>query len=214
MDLKWNFARKFSFYSQLVLDEFHKNELINRTGSWVNKWAFQAGLKYLNVANIRNLDLQLETNIVRPYVYSHLKTDQSWTHYSQPMAHPMGANFKENLAIVRYQIKPRINLVAKYFNIIHGADSSLTGQTTHYGGNILADYNNRPKDLGIKIGDGLKQTINIIDITCSYQIYQRTFFEFRFVSRSAQSSAPVKAFDNTMILLGARMNIAQQRFDF
>ena len=103
LDAKWNFAKGFSLYSQFILDEFHKNELINRTGSWVNKWAFQAGLKYLNVANVKNLDLQVETNIVRPYVYSHLKTDQSWSHFGQPLAHPMGANFKEMLGIIRYQ---------------------------------------------------------------------------------------------------------------
>ncbi|MFT5511933.1 MAG: hypothetical protein ACI8SE_000327 [Bacteroidia bacterium] len=212
-DLKWNFARGFSFYSQLVLDEFHKNELVNRTGSWVNKWAFQAGLKYLNVAGINNLDLQVETNMVRPYVYTHLKTDQSWSHFSQPLAHPMGANFKEVLAIARYQVTPRLNLVAKYFNILHGGDSTLTAATSHFGGNIFADYTNRPKEDGIKIGDGVQQNIQLFDFTLSYQIYQRTFFDFRIIYRDAASQNPIKSFSNTTILFGARMNIAGQRFD-
>ncbi|MFT5724359.1 MAG: hypothetical protein ACI9JN_001478 [Bacteroidia bacterium] len=214
VDGKWNFAKGFSLYSQLVLDEFNKNELVNRTGSWVNKWAFQAGLKYLNVANIKNLDIQIETNIVRPYVYSHIKTDQSWSHFSQPMAHPMGANFKELLGIIRYQPIPTLNVVVKYFNITHGADSTLTGSTTHFGGNILADYNNRPKEDGIKIGDGIKNKISIFDLTLSYQIYQQTFIDFRVIMRQTNSDILLKPLDHTILLAGLRMNLAGQRFDY
>ncbi len=214
LDAKWNFAKGFSLYSQFILDEFHKNELINRTGSWVNKWAFQAGLKYLNVANVKNLDLQVETNIVRPYVYSHLKTDQSWSHFGQPLAHPMGANFKEMLGIIRYQPTPRINLVAKYFNISHGADSLLVGQTAHFGGNILADYNNRPKEDGIKIGDGVKRVTQVVDLTLSYQLYMRTFLDIRFVLRESTSDTPLPSQSTSLFIAGLRMNLAGQRFDY
>ena len=214
VDAKWNFARGFSFYTQFLLDEFHKDELVNRTGSWVNKWAFQAGLKYLNVARIKNLDLQIETNIVRPYVYTHLKTDQSWSHFGQPMAHPVGANFKEGLAIVRYQPIPRLNIVAKYFNITHGADSTLIGNTTHFGGNILADYTNRPKEDGIKIGDGITQVTNLVDLTFSYQLYMRTFLDLRVVMRDRKIEMTQQNETTTLYIVGLRMNLAGQRFDF
>lgn len=214
MDAKWNVRTGLQVYSQLVLDEFHKDELVNRTGSWVNKWAFQAGLKYLNVANIKNLDLQLESNVVRPYVYTHLKTDQAWTHFGQPMAHPIGANFKEYLAIVRYQPVPKINIVAKYFNITHGADSMLVGNSTHFGGNVLADYNNRPKEDGIKIGDGIKQVTQLVDFTISYQVYMRTFVDFRVVMRQLDSELPSQSNQSTLFIAGLRMNLASQRLDF
>ncbi len=214
IDAKWNFAKGFSFYSQFLLDEFHKDELVNRTGSWVNKWAFQAGLKYLNVANINNLDLQIETNLVRPYVYTHLKTDQSWSHFGQPMAHPMGANFKEVLAIARYQPIPRLNIVAKYFNITHGADSTLVGNTTHFGGNILADYTNRPKEDGIKIGDGITQVTNLIDLTISYQLYMRTFLDVRMVMRDSKIKSTQQNAGTNLFIVGLRMNLAGQRFDY
>ncbi|MBO6517155.1 MAG: hypothetical protein JJ975_11450 [Bacteroidia bacterium] len=213
-DWKWNIAPSLSLYGQFILDEFHKNELFNRTGSWVNKWGFQSGIKYLNVAGINNLDLQLETNIVRPYVYTHFKTDQTWTHFNQPMAHPMGANFKEYLAIIRYQISPRLNIIAKYFNITHGADSTLSDNTTHFGGNVLTNYYNRPKDTGISIGDGLTQKIQIADIKLSYQIYQRTFIDLRYIWRDANRASPLTPFTNSMFLVGARMNIASNRLDF
>jgi len=175
---------------------------------------YQAGLKYLNVAGINNLDLQVETNVVRPYVYTHFKTDQTWTHFNQPMAHPMGANFKEYLAIVRYQITPKWNVVAKHFNITHGADSTLSDDAMHFGGNISTTYANRPKDNGISIADGLLQQINITDIKVSYQIYQRTFIDVRFVRRSAVRDLPLKSYTNNIFLVGFRMNIASERMDF
>ncbi len=214
VDWKWNFANTFSFYGQALLDEFHKNELFGRTGSWVNKWGFQSGLKWLNVAGVQYLDAQVEANLVRPYVYSHFKTDQSWTHYNQSMAHPFGANFKEYIGIVRYQVTPKLNLVAKYFNITHGADSMTSGNTTHYGGNIFVDYNNRPKDLGIKIGDGVRQDIQLFDFQASYQFYHRTYVDFRYIYRDQKSELPLESFTNSIVIIGLRMNISSQRLDF
>lgn len=130
------------------------------------------------------------------------------------MAHPMGANFKEVLGIIRYQPFPRINIVAKYFNITHGADSTLTGNTTHFGGNILADYTNRPKEDGIKIGDGITQTTNLIDFTLSYQLYMRTFIDLRVIYRDSQSDIASRSNNTTLFIAGLRMNLAGQRFDF
>ncbi|MCB9262570.1 MAG: hypothetical protein H6607_09370 [Flavobacteriales bacterium] len=212
-DWKWNFAINKQFYGQFVLDEFHKNELFGRTGSWVNKWGMQAGVKWFNVLKISNLDFQLETNLVRPYVYTHFKPDQSYTHFDQPIAHPMGANFKEVLAIVRYQPIPKLSFTLKAFNILHGTDSSYTS-FTHSGGNINAGYNNRQKEKGIKIGDGLKDKLQIFDVSASYQFYNRTYFDLRLVYRNAKREAPLNSNKAILLMAGLRMNIAQQRFDY
>ena len=126
----------------------------------------------------------------------------------------MGANFKEILGIVRYQPIPRLNIVAKYFDITHGADSSLIGNTTHFGGNILADYTNRPKEDGINIGDGVKNKISILDLNLSYQLYQRTFIDIRFVMRESSSDIQSQSSSTKLFIVGLRMNLAAQRFDF
>jgi hypothetical protein len=96
-DIKWNFLNRFSLYGQLVLDEFTKDKMFGRTKDWANKWAYQLGLKYINVAGINNLDAQFEINQVRPYVYQHRYKSQNWIHYNQSLAHPLGANFREML---------------------------------------------------------------------------------------------------------------------
>jgi hypothetical protein len=42
-----------------------------RNNSWKNKYGYQLGVKYYNAFKVDNLQLQLEYNHVRPYVYSH-----------------------------------------------------------------------------------------------------------------------------------------------
>ncbi len=214
MDWKYNPTNRTSFYGQFVLDEFHKNELINRTGSWVNKWAFQAGGKWIDAFNISNLDLQFETNLVRPYTYTHKIVQQSYTHYNQAIAHPMGSNFKEVLGIIRYQPKPKWTCTLKIFSILHGADSSDDAATTHFGGDLLKDYENRPADDGLSIGQGLQEKILITDFALSYQVYHRTFIDLRYVYRNSERDSPLQPERNSLVYIGFRMNIDKMKFDF
>ncbi|MCB0734747.1 MAG: hypothetical protein KDC76_09200 [Bacteroidetes bacterium] len=214
MDFRLIPVKKLMFYGQFVLDEFHKDELVNRTHSWVNKWAAQLGGLWIDVAGIRNLDWRVETNLVRPYTYTHLLPSQAYTQYNQSLAHPIGSNFKEVLTVLKYQPLPRLTLTAKYFHIIHGADSTFSEQTTHFGGNLLSSYENRPKDSGIFIGDGVKETIGLIDVALSFQIKHRTFFDLRYINRDNKRDQPLVSDRVHMVSFGFRMNIDRQNFDF
>ena len=48
----------------------------------------QFGGKYIDAIGVKNLDLQAEINIIRPFTYSHNDTIANYTHYNQPLAHP------------------------------------------------------------------------------------------------------------------------------
>ena len=72
-------------------------------------------MKYIDVAGINNLDIQLEANVVRPFTYSHANNFTSYTNYLQPIAHPLGANFYEVAAVVHYQPVPKLNITLKSF---------------------------------------------------------------------------------------------------
>ena len=93
LDFKANIARRFQVYGQLLFDEFKLSELKKRDGWWANKWALQLGAKYIDAFGVKNLDLQLETNLVRPFTYSHFDTIANYTHYNQPLAHPLDVKY-------------------------------------------------------------------------------------------------------------------------
>ena len=90
LDGKWNVLHRFQLYGQLMLDEFRLSEIFSSRGWWANKYGIQAGLKYLNALKIDHLDVQLEYNSARPYTYAHLEMEDSYTHYNQALAHPLG----------------------------------------------------------------------------------------------------------------------------
>ncbi len=123
IDFKANLAKKFQFYGQFLLDEFNLVESRRGSGWWGNKFGIQAGAKYIDAFKIKNLDLQVETNRVRPFTYSHRDSVANYTHYNQPLAHPLGANFQEFLGMARYQPAPRWLLHAKAIYFKQGKDT-------------------------------------------------------------------------------------------
>ncbi|MEO5783349.1 MAG: hypothetical protein ABIQ07_08770, partial [Ginsengibacter sp.] len=106
-DFKANVANRLQFYGQFLLDEFVLSKLRNDPTNYVNKYGYQLGAKYVDAFGIANLDLQVESNRVRPFVYSHYDSVSNYTHYNQPMAHPLGANFQEFVGILKYQPAPK-----------------------------------------------------------------------------------------------------------
>src|SRR6185503_5104840 len=113
LDFKANLPKRFQAYGQLLLDEFLLSEIKKNRGWWANKWGIQLGLKYSDAFNISNLDLQFEHNRVRPFTYSHGDSLANYTHYNQPLAHPLGASFSEFIGIARYQPAPKWLTVAR-----------------------------------------------------------------------------------------------------
>lgn len=211
-DWKWNFKNHFSFYGQFVLDEFIKNEMVKHTRSWVNKFGVQSGLKYINAFKIKYLDVQIEYNIVRPYMYAHFKQNQNYINYNQPLAHPFGANFKEIVFLAKYRPTYKLFVEAGFLNIIKGLDSNST--TKNFGGNILIDYQNRPKDTGIKISDGVKTVYSIFFANASCMVYHNLWFDAKLMFRKVESKSDVFNNKCTWLQVGFRMNLSQSNNNF
>ncbi len=211
-DWKWNFKKRFSFYGQFILDEFVKNEIIKRTGWWGNKYGLQTGLKYINAFAINGLDLQVEYNLVRPYTYTHFKRSQNYVNYNQPLAHPLGTNFKEAIFIARYQPIYELFVEAGFIYAVKGLDSS--SKSMHFGGNILDTYNKRPLDTNLKIGQGVKTTYTILFVNASYMLYHNLWIDVRVNIRTAKSDSTVFNSNSQWFQLGLRMNLNMRNYDF
>ena len=98
--LKAKITKYVYAYSQLMLDEIAQDRM---KGALSNKTGWQAGFKAFNLFTLKDLYFQAEYNSVRPYAYSQRRPEQSYTHYNQPLAHPLGANFNEAVGILGYR---------------------------------------------------------------------------------------------------------------
>mgnify|MGYP005817565759 CR=1 FL=1 len=148
---KWN--NKINLYGQFVLDEFSLSDVKAQNKSWKNKFGYQLGVKYYDAFKVDNLMLQLEYNQVRPYTYSHNTIVNNYAHSNQPMAHLWGANFREFIAIGHYNYQ-RWFADAKFIFGTRGFDFNDGTDNFSYGGDIYRNYNERPFDSGVKIGQG------------------------------------------------------------
>ncbi|MBA3901398.1 MAG: hypothetical protein H0X62_14525, partial [Bacteroidetes bacterium] len=67
--------------------------------------AYQAGFRWFDVFGLKNLHLQAEFNHVKPFVYAFPNELQNYTHYNQPLAHPLMANFNEIVGFLNYRYR-------------------------------------------------------------------------------------------------------------
>ena len=204
MDWKWNFLHRFSFYGQFVLDEFVMNELFGRTQSFLNKWALQSGVKYINVLGVNNLDIQLEHNIIRPYMYQHFNSSQNWTHYNQPLAHPFGSNLREYIVITKYQPYKRLQMELGMNLITQGTDSAKN--SLNFGGDYNRNYLNGPNTSERHfIGDGIKTFTAIYSSSFHYMFSHNLFLDLGIFYRN-YTLGTLKDDHHLMIHFGFRMN--------
>lgn len=210
LDFKWNAVRKLSLYGQFVLDEFVISHIRAQDGWWANKFGVQLGGKYVDAFGISNLDLQGEVNIVRPYTYSHHTVYGNYTSYRQPMAHPLGANFKEFAGILRYQPLPRLNLKGKLSLAQTGRDT--TG--VNWGGDLRKLNSTRVQEFNNTTGQGVSVDIMYASFTASWQLRHNVFLDASVVMRKTES--PVQAFSTNASItsLALRVNIPQRLYEF
>ena len=216
LDFKWNFAKHFSVYGQLMLDEFIAKEIFKPTGYWANKYGTQAGIKYIDAFGISNLDLQTEVNAARPYTYSHFD-GSNYTQYNQALAHPLGANFIEWSNIIRWQPIKKLNIVA---HIIHAKFGEDATKSENWGQNILKDYDLRSRkllyndDYGNTTGQGRATTTMIFDLRTSYQLKHNFFLELHFLHRDYKSADTKLNYVTSIKSFGIRWNIPYRQMLF
>ena len=211
MTWKYNFIKNFSFYGQFVLDEFVFSELfIDRRGWWGNKYGVQAGLKYVEAFGIKGLRLQAEFNSVRPYTYSYMDAEANFTHYNQPLAHILGANFREGIFRATYTGVDKLFLEAKFFLINQGLDTA----GINYGSNLQAYYTNRVSDYDNKIGQGAVQKTMLFDLTAYYKLRHNLQLGFNYRYRKCTSEITAFNYNTQLFNVFLRYNFVPQRLDF
>ncbi len=222
-------GRSLAFHGQVYLDDFllsdvrndldslwvrlglRKERKYNQFASFRNKFGLQLGLNYVDVAGIDNLDLLLEANWVRPFTYSHYDTAgaglppaASYTHYGQALAHPLGANFREYIAMLQYQ--PHSNWLFK--TTLISANQGMDAAGVNLGSNIYSDYTTRTRDYGHTFLQGDLRNSLIIQPEISWQWRPGMWLDARYMIRNQEY---LQSPENlTLFMLGLRINASRR----
>jgi hypothetical protein len=221
-DFKVNIPKHVQIYGQLLLDEFNFSKEFSTPGKskiyslfhprkwWGNKFAAQFGVKYIDAFGVDHLDLQLEANIARPYTYSHYDTITSWTHYNQPLAHPLGANFKEIIFQVKYQPIQKLFLSSRFIYDNKGEDND----TTNWGGNPYKVYGTFEREFGNTTGQGVNAKTFYVDFVATYEPWHNIFVDLTYVYRKKKSEDMARNLQTHFLNLNLRWSIPYRRYDF
>lgn len=212
MDLKANIAKTAQLYGQFLLDEFNLSEAKSGKDWWANKFGYQIGAKYIDAFKAPNLDLQLELNRVRPYTYSHYDSVASYSHYNQPMAHPLMANFNEWTGVLRYRPAPKWMVEGRAMYYAQGLDSNAN---VNYGSNLFLGNSTRTGDYGHKLGSGWKTNVGMASLLVSYEFKENLYLELMAMMRRQRYIDPVIPTEKSTVLnVGLRWNIGRRDFYF
>ena len=173
--MKIKAANWISFYGQFFLDDFSINRTFNDKGQFGNKYGFLYGAKLFNMFRVNGFDMQLEYSQVRPYCYSHYEGETTYAHHGEALAHPLGANFKEGLAIINYRHK-RLMLRAQMNISQYGND--FAGDTISYGRNVNVPNDNKLSKYGNYTCQGLKTNVRYFDMAATCLLNPKTAFNF------------------------------------
>ncbi len=210
-------AKHLQFYGQFLFDEFRFKELKAGNGWWANKFGIQVGGKYFDAFGVKNLDLQGEINIVRPFTYSHYDTIANYSHYNQPLAHPLSSGFGEIIGQIRYQPIKKLYLSVKGTYYTHGIDTG----SSNYGNSLFMSNSIRTPiigatdaDHGYGLTNGVGTKCMLVNFNASYEIKENVFIDLGASNRALKydnNYAPTEK--STYVYFGVRMNIVRRDYD-
>jgi hypothetical protein len=221
LNYKITLFKNQTLYGQVMIDEFLLDEIRadaaqavrpdpnRRHGWWANKYGFQVGIKWFNLFWLKNLQLQAELNTVRPYSYTHSSVFQNYGHYNQPLAHPLGANFREYIGVLRYHFN-RFSAEARMVYSQLGDDT----ENVYFGRDIFQSYRQRPYEYGHFTGQGLNTRILYNELKLCWLINPKNHLQIQagMINRQmAQQGNPLHS--STFFYAGIRTAIFNWYYD-
>lgn len=208
----WRFGRATVAYGQFLLDDYYFARMKEGKGFFQNKFAWQFGLKAYDLLGVSGLYAWAEYNAARPYTYAHKQAEQSYTHYYQPLAHPLGANFSE-LNVGAEYVHRRFFASAMAFYAIQGRDSS----GSHWGSNIfLSDFQSTTGiySFGNTIGQGVSTSILYGRFEAGWCLNRKTLLSGYLGLVFRRETIAGSRAENLIIEAGIRTSLLGQAFDF
>lgn len=118
-DIQTSFIPNLEFQGTFFLDENILSNLQN-LDSYKNKTAYQLGAFWYEAFTLNNLSLKFEYTKIRPFVYSHINVQNTYTAWGTNMGHPIGPNADEIFSELAYNINDWIRVSLNYRFIRRG----------------------------------------------------------------------------------------------
>lgn len=210
LNAKYKVLNNLAVYGQFLLGEFTAKEFFAGNGYIHNKWGAQMGFRSFDSFGVKSLNLLGEFNTARPYTYTHFDPVSNYSHFSQPLAHPLGANFREFVGIANYSIK-RFDFSLQGNYSTYGLDPD---DDSNFGKDIFKSYRDYENLYGNHIGQGLKTNLAFIDTRVSYLLNPKYNLRFELGATLRQERNELGRESSGVITFGLRSSFRNLYYDF
>ena len=208
LNTSYTIKNRVKIYGQAIVDEFKIDEILERNGWWANKLGFQFGFHYLDALGISDFHWQSEFNTVRPYTYTHRDISSNYTHYNQPLAHPLGANFREWINRFTYSFNARLS-AESWISFSQTGDDP---EGENLGGDIFIPSINvsSERPFGNTTAQGVRSNTWTASMRLSYEFWQNAYIDLNGFYRNQNSQDAVRSLSTSYLGLGVRLNFNRQ----
>jgi hypothetical protein len=211
INLKYVPFNKAAFYGQVAIDELNFTKL--GSGGYIDqRLGWQVGFKIFDPFGIDRLYGRLEYNGARPYTYANESSLQSYTHYNQPLAHPLGANFHEFVGEIGYRWRDlRFSYRISFASV--GRDSV----GVNYGNDVYipdTDAIYGPNSFGNKIGQGVRTSLTYQNLEIAYVVNRASDLNILLGLRHRVAKSDLENESNAYVYFGIRTVLRNLYHDF
>ncbi|MDB5136755.1 MAG: hypothetical protein JWP37_3358 [Mucilaginibacter sp.] len=200
---KYKVLNKTTIYGQFLFDQASSSGNNNGRSAW------QLGFRGSDLFKVSKLNYLFEYNTSKPYTYSNQYPIVNYAQLGEPLADPLGANFKEFVGILNYSIG-KFDLQGQ----VNYAKYGLNPANVNYGKDItLADNINLPPSVG-STGQGLATSLKYAEGTVSYLLNPKYNLRIEVGGLLRQETNSVTDTKTAMITLGLRSTFRNLYHDF
>jgi len=164
-DLQTSFIPNLEFQATFFLDENILSNLQN-LDIYKNKTAYQLGAFWYEAFTLENLSVIFEYTKIRPFVYSHVDIQNTYTAWETNLGHPIGPNSDEVFSKVAYNLTDWIRLSLDYKFIRRGENiyDDQGNLIKNVGGDLHISHGPDPENENAYFLDGIRFNNNIFQL--------------------------------------------------
>jgi hypothetical protein len=204
--VKYKIFDKSAIYGQLLLDRFKAGSYF-QSGNTDNTGGYQLGIRGADIFGVKNLNYLLEYNTVKPYTYADTKSISAYTYFSQPLADPFGANFRELIGILNYSAG-RFDFQGQLMYAKYGLDA--TGENN--GKDVTKPF--IPTLNSTSVGQGINTNLYYAEGTVSFMLNPKYNLRFELGGIYRKESNNIGTNNSAVITFGLRSSFRNLYHDF
>ncbi len=203
LNLKYTIIPTVDAYAQFMLDNAGSS-------AWQQRYGYQIGIRAGNLFKIDGLSAQAEFNTVRPYSYASDTITTAYAHNGEPLAHPLGANFKEGVFVADYNYKRwwfRLEAMAARY----GDDTSAA---ENYGRDIFKPLYTHTRTDNAETDEGWLTTLYYGDARIAYILNRKSNLRVETGAVYRNEKNRFSNYTDVYFYLGVRFTFRKLIYDF